>query len=222
MIDELSGHLPGLPSLKLSGIGADVTMPAGKGKQRIGWPCTAVIDVMRGLPMHYPLRTKRFPVDRCAADQPSPTYRQERGLHQDRMSVRSVQITAAPRLHLKVEIMIAIIFEVWPADGRKADYLDFAARLRGDLEHMDGFVSIERFQSLTDPGKLLSLSFWRDEAAVAAWRRHDGHRVAQAAGRSGIFRDYRLRVAAVVRDYGMTQTREQAPQDSSVVHNALI
>jgi heme-degrading monooxygenase HmoA len=118
--------------------------------------------------------------------------------------------------------MIAVIFEVWPADGRKADYLDFAARLRGDLEGMDGFVSIERFQSLTDPDKLLSLSFWRDEAAVAAWRRHDGHRAAQAAGRGGIFRDYRLRVAAVVRDYGMTQTREQAPQDSRVVHNALI
>jgi heme-degrading monooxygenase HmoA len=118
--------------------------------------------------------------------------------------------------------MIAVIFEVWPADGRKADYLDHAARLRGDLEHTDGFISIERFQSLSDPDKLLSLSFWRDEAAVAAWRRHDGHRTAQAAGRGGIFRDYRLRVAAVVRDYGMTKTREQAPQDSAIVHNALI
>jgi heme-degrading monooxygenase HmoA len=118
--------------------------------------------------------------------------------------------------------MIAVIFEVWPANGRKADYLDYAARLRGDLENMDGFISIERFQSLTDPDKLLSLSFWRDEAAVAAWRRHDGHRGAQAAGRGGVFRDYRLRVAAVVRDYGMTQTREQAPQDSRIAHNALI
>jgi heme-degrading monooxygenase HmoA len=118
--------------------------------------------------------------------------------------------------------MIAVIFEVWPADRRKADYLDYAARLRGDLEQMDGFISIERFQSLADPGKLLSLSFWRDEAAVAAWRRHDEHRAAQTAGRGGIFRDYRLRVAAVVRDYGMTQTREQAPEDSSIVHNALL
>jgi heme-degrading monooxygenase HmoA len=118
--------------------------------------------------------------------------------------------------------MIAVIFEVWPADGRKADYLDYAARLRGDLEHMDGFISIERFQSLTDPDKLLSLSFWRDEAAVTTWRRHDGHRAAQAAGRRGIFRDYRLHVAAVVRDYGMTQTREQAPHDSTIAHNALI
>jgi heme-degrading monooxygenase HmoA len=127
-----------------------------------------------------------------------------------------------PISHLEVEIMIAVIFEVWPADGRKADYLEVAARLRDDLEHMDGFVSIERFESLSDPGKLLSLSFWRDEAAVSAWRRHEGHRAAQAAGRGGIFRDYRLRVAAVVRDYGMTQTREQAPQDGGIAHNALI
>jgi heme-degrading monooxygenase HmoA len=117
--------------------------------------------------------------------------------------------------------MIAVIFEVWPAAGRKADYLDYAARLRGELEQADGFVSIERFQSLTDPDKLLSVSFWRDEAAVTAWRRHAGHRAAQAEGRSGIFRDYRLRVASVIRDYGMTQKREQAPQDSGIVDNAL-
>src|SRR5947209_8652645 len=107
--------------------------------------------------------------------------------------------------------MIAVIFEVWPANGRKVDYLDYAAHLRGELERMDGFISIERFQSLADPDKLLSVSFWRDEAAVAAWRRHPGHRTAQSAGRNGIFHDYRLRVAAVVRDYGMTQTREQVP-----------
>jgi heme-degrading monooxygenase HmoA len=118
--------------------------------------------------------------------------------------------------------MIAVIFEVWPAEGRKVDYLDYAARLRSELEHVDGFVSIERFQSLTDPDKLLSVSFWRDEAAVTAWRRHAGHRVAQAAGRNGIFRDYRLRVAGVIRDYGMTQTREQAPQDGGILDNALI
>jgi heme-degrading monooxygenase HmoA len=118
--------------------------------------------------------------------------------------------------------MIAVIFEVWPAADRKADYLDYAAQLRGELELVDGFVSIERFQSLTDPDKLLSVSFWRDEAAVTAWRRHAGHRAAQAAGRNGIFRDYRLRVASVIRDYGMTQKREEAPQDSGIVHNALI
>ncbi len=117
--------------------------------------------------------------------------------------------------------MIAVIFEVWPAEGRQADYLDYAAQLRGDLACMDGFISIERFQSLADPGKLLSLSFWRDEAAVAAWRGHDGHRAAQAAGRGGIFRDYRLRVAAVLRDYGMTQTREQVPEDSLIAHNEV-
>jgi heme-degrading monooxygenase HmoA len=115
--------------------------------------------------------------------------------------------------------MIAVIFEVIPADGRKGDYLEHAARLKGELERIDGFISVERFQSLTDPDKLLSLSFWRDEAAVADWRGRGRHRATQAAGRNGIFRDYRLRVAAVVRDYGMTERREQAPSDSRAVHD---
>jgi heme-degrading monooxygenase HmoA len=117
--------------------------------------------------------------------------------------------------------MIAVIFEVWAAEGRQADYLDYAAQLSGELERVDGFISIERFQSLKDPGKLLSLSFWRDEVAVAAWRSHAKHRAAQAAGRSGIFRDYRLRVAGIVRDYGMTQARDHAPQDGDIADNAL-
>ena len=114
--------------------------------------------------------------------------------------------------------MIAVIFEVWPADGRKEHYLDHAARLKDDLAAVDGFISVERFQSLTDAGKLLSLSFWRDEAAVAAWRNQERHLATQAAGRGGIFRDYRLRVAGVLRDYGMTERREQAPGDSRAVH----
>ena len=63
--------------------------------------------------------------------------------------------------------MIAVIFEVWPADGHKQTYLDIAASLRAELQTMDGFISIERFQSLTDETKLLSLSFWRDEAAMS-------------------------------------------------------
>ena len=116
--------------------------------------------------------------------------------------------------------MIAVIFEVWPAAGRKAEYLDHATSLRKALEGIDGFISIERFQSLSDPGKLLSLSFWRDEAAVAAWRQHDGHRVAQAAGRGGVFRDYRLRVTAVQRDYGMNERRDQSPTDSREAHDS--
>lgn len=117
--------------------------------------------------------------------------------------------------------MMAVIFEVWPADGHKTDYFELAARLRGELEHVDGFISVERFQSLTDPDKLLSVSFWRDEAAVAEWRRHAGHRATQSAGRREIFRDYRLRVAAVVRDYGMAR-REQVPEDSRLTHNAVM
>jgi len=116
--------------------------------------------------------------------------------------------------------MMAVIFEVWPADGRKGSYLDHAARLRPELEKMDGFISVERFQSLADPDKLLSLSFWRDEAAVAGWRNHAEHRATQAAGRNGVFKDYRLRVAAIARDYGMTERREEAPADSRTRHGA--
>ena len=86
---------------------------------------------------------------------------------------------------------------------------------------MDGFISVERFQSLNDPNKILSLSFWRDETAVTAWRCHAGHRATQSAGRKGIFRDYRLRVAALVRDYGMSERREQAPADSRAAHDVL-
>ncbi|QWF38019.1 antibiotic biosynthesis monooxygenase [Bordetella hinzii] len=104
--------------------------------------------------------------------------------------------------------MIAVIFEVIPRD-RQA-YLDIAAQLKPALQTMDGFISVERFQSLSDPDKLLSLSFWRDEASVRAWREHGPHRQAQAAGRGGVFADYRLRVAAVVRDYGQ-EDREQVP-----------
>jgi len=114
--------------------------------------------------------------------------------------------------------MMAVIFEVWPRPERRQEYLDIAAALRRDLEVIDGFISVERFESLSEPGKLLSLSFWRDEAAVAAWRNLDAHRRAQARGRSGIFADYRLRVAGVIRDYGMTD-RAAAPEDSRNVHD---
>lgn len=113
--------------------------------------------------------------------------------------------------------MIAIIFEVVPAEGRKDEYLAIAASLKAELEASDGFVSVERFQSLTNPGKMLSLSFWRDEASVQAWRNKPAHRAAQAAGRGGAFADYRLRVAAVIRDYGMFE-RAQAPADSRKAH----
>ena len=115
--------------------------------------------------------------------------------------------------------MIAIIFEVWPQDGRRDHYLNIAARLRSELAQVDGFISVERFESLTEPGKMLSLSFFRDEAAVQQWRQLEAHRMAQAAGRGGVFRDYRLRVASVLRDYGMSE-RGEAPADSRAVHGA--
>jgi heme-degrading monooxygenase HmoA len=114
--------------------------------------------------------------------------------------------------------MIAVIFEVWPAEGRKDDYLGIAASLRTDLNRIDGFISVERFQSLTDPKKLLSLSFWRDEEAVKKWRSQSSHRDSQRQGRAGIFADYRLRVAAVLRDYGMAD-RAEAPDDSREIHD---
>jgi heme-degrading monooxygenase HmoA len=113
--------------------------------------------------------------------------------------------------------MIAVIVEVRPVAELKQQYLDIAANLRPVLESIDGFISVERFQSLTDPDKMLSLSFFRDEAAVAEWRRREVHREAQAKGRSAIFQDYRLRIAHVVRDYGLND-REQAPDDSRQRH----
>jgi heme-degrading monooxygenase HmoA len=113
--------------------------------------------------------------------------------------------------------MHAVIFEVWPKEEDRQEYLDIAAALRPTLEKMDGFISIERFQSLTDPGKILSLSFWRDDAAIAGWRQVETHRSAQAKGRNELFRDYRLRIAGVIRDYGM-QDRDEAPQDSRTRH----
>jgi heme-degrading monooxygenase HmoA len=109
--------------------------------------------------------------------------------------------------------MMAVVFEVWPRAERRHDYLEIAAGLRRQLEAIDGFISVERFESLSEPGKLLSLSFWRDEAAIEAWRNVAAHRSAQAEGRNAIFADYRLRIAGVIRDYGMTD-RAQAPDDS--------
>lgn len=115
--------------------------------------------------------------------------------------------------------MIAVIFEVEPAEGRKNDYLDIAAEIRPMLDEIDGFISVERFQSLTDPCKILSLSFFEDEDAIARWRNLTAHRGAQAKGRSGVFDDYRLRIASVIRDYGMFD-RAQAPDDSRKAHTA--
>jgi heme-degrading monooxygenase HmoA len=113
--------------------------------------------------------------------------------------------------------MIAVIFEVWPAEGRTQTYFELAAALRADLESIDGFISVERFQSLTEPGKLLSLSFFDNEKAVSAWRDRPSHRAVQAQGRAGVFENYRIRIAGVVRDYGLTE-RGQAPEDSRVAH----
>lgn len=113
--------------------------------------------------------------------------------------------------------MIAVIFEVWPKGDRRDAYLDLAAALRPHLAEIDGFLGVERFESLTEPGKLLSLSFWRDEAALTAWRQLAEHRAAQSAGRHRMFQDYRLRVAGVIRDYGLIE-RAEAPADSRAEH----
>lgn len=113
--------------------------------------------------------------------------------------------------------MIAVIFEVLPQPGKNQTYLDIAASLRPDLDRIDGFISIERFESLSTPGKILSLSFWRDEEAVRQWRGVETHRQAQIKGRNGIFADYRLRIGKVIRDYGL-KDRNEAPSDSASYH----
>jgi len=113
--------------------------------------------------------------------------------------------------------LIAIIFEVWPNPEHRESYLKTAASLRPLFEKIDGFISVERFESLTTPGKLLSLSIWRDEEAVKQWRQVEAHRIVQARGRKDMFLDYRLRVAGVIRDYGMNE-REQAPADNRAIH----
>ena len=114
--------------------------------------------------------------------------------------------------------MIAVIFEVVPQNGKLKEYLDIASALTSELSSIDGFISVERFQSLTDPGKFLSLSVWKDETSVAQWRNTELHREAQSKGRNSVFSDYRLRVANIIRDYGM-HDREQAPADSKKIHN---
>jgi heme-degrading monooxygenase HmoA len=113
--------------------------------------------------------------------------------------------------------MIAVIFEVHPKPGRREEYLGLAADLRPLLEKIDGFISIERFESLTEPGKILSLSFFRDQKAVDAWRNTESHRRVQRKGREDVFENYRLRIAGVIRDYGM-HDREEAPRDSRQEH----
>ncbi len=113
--------------------------------------------------------------------------------------------------------MIAVIFEVIPHSDKKDAYLEVAAKMRAEIEKIDGFISVERFQSLTNPEKLLSLSYWRDEEALNNWRALGAHRKAQTMGREIMFSDYRLRVASVMRDYGMTD-RDQAPADSVALH----
>ena len=113
--------------------------------------------------------------------------------------------------------MIAVIFEFEPNAGKADDYMDIASQLRPIVEGIDGFISIERFESLSQPGKILSLSFWRDEEAVKEWRNIAEHRQAQRDGRNGIFSDYRLRIASVIRNYGM-HDRDEVPEDSKKVH----
>lgn len=113
--------------------------------------------------------------------------------------------------------MLAVIFEFEPADGKFDEYRRHAEALRSELDTIDGFISIERFESLARPGCYLSLSFWRDEQAISDWRNLRTHRAAQARGREGIFRDYRLRVSRVVRDYGLDK-RDEAPADSRAAH----
>ena len=114
--------------------------------------------------------------------------------------------------------MLAVIFEALPAKGKWEEYLDIASQLKPSLSEIEGFISIERFQSISDPGKVLSLSFWNDEKSISQWRNLELHREAQKKGRESVFENYRLRVASVIRDYGMNE-RAEAPDDSKLEHN---
>lgn len=116
--------------------------------------------------------------------------------------------------------MFAVIFEAEPHPSQRQRYLSLAAELKPLLSQIDGFIAIERFQSLTQPEKILSLSWWRDEKAIHAWRCQEAHCAAQQAGRDHIFSHYRLRVASVIRDYGNSE-RAQAPQPKGATHNGV-
>jgi len=116
--------------------------------------------------------------------------------------------------------VIAVIFEFTPAEGRFPDYMELVGTLKADLERAEGFISLERFESITTKGKFVSLQFWRDEEAVHKWRNLQRHREAQAKGRAGIFKSYRLRIASVVRDYTEDE-RSQAPEDSLSFHSRV-
>ena len=116
--------------------------------------------------------------------------------------------------------MIAVIFELTPKEGKFQDYYDLALGLGEEVRKFDGFISIERFESINNKGKFVSLSFWRDEEAVRRWRNMQKHREAQARGRASIFKSYRLRIASVIRDYEMDK-REQAPEDSRTFHGGV-
>lgn len=180
---------------------------------------------------HLHVRARRTRVSRgraCDDDCPSrrrasasQRHRNSSGARERIPSVAQCANPTSRRRKASSHRMIAVIFEVWPHRDRRQEYLDIAAELRPLLDTIDGFVSIERFQSLSSPGKILSLSIWRDEGAIAQWRALDPHRSAQTRGRTVVFEDYRLRIAGVIRDYGLHERRE-APADSRLWHDAQV
>ena len=114
-------------------------------------------------------------------------------------------------------MVIAVVSELWPYPDRRADYIALAKEIRPLLEAIDGFISAERFESCGEPGKYLSFSLWRDEAALARWRNLEEHRVIMAKGRGGILRDYRIRATSVLWDYSL-ESRADAPADSRALY----
>ncbi|HJA07813.1 MAG TPA: antibiotic biosynthesis monooxygenase [Candidatus Mailhella merdigallinarum] len=110
---------------------------------------------------------------------------------------------------------IVVLFEVTPtAEGRQR-YLELAASLKKLLAEAKGFIRAERFSSLTEEGKLLSMNLWESEDDVDAWRNTLDHRISQMEGRNKLFKKYTITVASVIREYGNT-SREQAPSDSNL------
>ena len=160
------------------------------------------------------LRGRDHPAADCRRAETRPSRTTALGSRKPTEKIANPATTNRTQMR-KAAAMIAVIFESWPTNAQK--YIDMGEALRSHLDTLDGFISIERFRSVSDPAKLVALSFWRDEAAVEAWRNNEVHRLIQAKSRQDVFRDYRLRVATVLRDYRMFE-RDQAPQDSRVAH----
>ncbi len=109
---------------------------------------------------------------------------------------------------------IVVLFEVTPTKEGMEKYLELASMLKPMLSGFDGFISAERFQSLNNEGKLLSMNVWENEEAIEKWRNTLSHRMSQLEGKNKLFESYKITVCNTIREYSNTD-RKNAPQDSN-------